>query len=60
MVSTGSACTAMLIEPSHVITAMHGLEAARESVRFSFGRNNTLTEVADVVQEVTRSYHNLR
>lgn len=60
MVSTGSACTAMLIEPSHVITAMHGLEAARESIRFSFGRNNTVTEVTNVVQEVTRIYHSLK
>lgn len=60
MVSTGSACTAMVIEPSHVIAAMHGLEAAKESIRFSFGRNNTVTEVADVVYEITRIYNHLK
>lgn len=39
LVSSGSACTAGSIEPSHVLTAMYGEGAPqlRNSVRFSFG-----------------------
>lgn len=38
-VSSGSACSAGSLEPSHVLTAMHGEGSAklRNSVRFSFG-----------------------
>lgn len=38
-VSSGSACTAGSLDPSHVLTAMYGKGAAalRNSVRFSFG-----------------------
>lgn len=38
-VSSGSACTAGSIDPSHVLTAMYGENSAklRNSVRFSFG-----------------------
>ncbi|KZE40043.1 cysteine desulfurase NifS [Bhargavaea cecembensis] len=38
-VSSGSACTAGSIDPSHVLVAMHGesAEELRNSVRFSFG-----------------------
>lgn len=41
--SSGSACTAGSIEPSHVLTAMYGKghERTRNSVRFSFGSNHT-------------------
>jgi cysteine desulfurase len=46
-ISTGSACTAGNVEPSHVLEAMYGKEhpAIRESVRISFGLGNTATEV---------------
>ncbi|GEB28598.1 cysteine desulfurase family protein [Enterococcus casseliflavus] len=46
-ISTGSACTAGNVEPSHVLEAMVGKEhpAIRESVRVSFGYGNTLAEI---------------
>ena len=45
-VSTGSACSAGAVNPSHVLTAM-GLEEGRvkSAVRFSFGKYNTAEEV---------------
>lgn len=47
-ISTGSACTAGNIEPSHVLTAMYGKdsEAIHESIRVSFGFGNTAEDVA--------------
>ncbi|WP_046173913.1 cysteine desulfurase family protein [Domibacillus indicus] len=46
-VSSGSACTAGSIEPSHVLTAMFGRESEklRSSIRFSFGLNNTAEQI---------------
>lgn len=46
-VSSGSACTAGSIEPSHVLVAMFGKESERtkNSIRFSFGLNNTTEEI---------------
>ncbi|MCP3762639.1 cysteine desulfurase [Domibacillus sp. A3M-37] len=45
--SSGSACTAGSIEPSHVLTAMFGAdsEKLRSSIRFSFGLNNTKEQI---------------
>ncbi|OES44282.1 cysteine desulfurase family protein [Domibacillus iocasae] len=45
--SSGSACTAGSIEPSHVLTAMFGTdsEKLRSSIRFSFGLNNTKEQI---------------
>ncbi|MGD6795719.1 cysteine desulfurase family protein [Metabacillus indicus] len=45
-VSSGSACTAGSIEPSHVLTAMYGdHERTKASIRFSFGYGNTLDQI---------------
>ncbi|RJS58810.1 cysteine desulfurase family protein [Bacillus sp. PK3_68] len=52
-VSSGSACTAGSIQPSHVLVAMHGEDAMRSmsSIRFSFGRENTLEDVRIAANE---------
>ena len=47
--STGSACTAGVAQPSHVLLAMGADEAvARGSLRFSFGHTSTAADVAAV------------
>ena len=47
--STGSACTAGVARPSHVLLAMGADEArARGSLRFSFGASSTGADVAAV------------
>ncbi|HSE33728.1 MAG TPA: cysteine desulfurase family protein [Pyrinomonadaceae bacterium] len=53
-VSTGSACSSGTLEPSPVIRAL-GLNAeeARGSIRFSFGKDNTIEDV-DYTVEVLR------
>jgi cysteine desulfurase len=45
--SSGSACTAGSIEPSHVLVAMFGKNSERlhNSIRFSFGIANTMEQV---------------
>ncbi len=48
--STGSACTAGVAQPSHVLLAMGADEAiARGSLRFSFGHTSTEADVEQVV-----------
>ena len=47
--SSGSACSAGSLEPSHVVRALGlGQEAANALVRFSLGRHSTLAEVEHV------------
>lgn len=55
--AAGSACTAGSLEPSHVLQAMYGADDPRinETLRFSFGRYNTLEEIetlADKLAEI--------
>ncbi|GGB28617.1 putative cysteine desulfurase IscS 1 [Lentibacillus populi] len=52
--SSGSACTAGSIEPSHVLSAMFGSENERtkNSIRFSFGAFNTTENVSEAAQRV--------
>ena len=50
--SAGSACSAGTIEPSPVLVAMFGEEAneIEHTVRFSFGEENTVAEIEQVVE----------
>lgn len=54
--SSGSACTAGSIDPSHVLVAMVGKDSERlqSSIRFSFGLNNTEEQVKRVAQETAK------
>ncbi len=59
-VSSGSACTAGTVDPSHVLVALFGEEhpAIQETVRISFGLGNTFEEIEQagekIVEIVTR------
>lgn len=54
--SSGSACTAGSIDPSHVLVAMFGENTPelRNSVRFSFGLNNTEQQVIDAATKISK------
>lgn len=61
-ISSGSACTAGSIEPSHVLTAMYGQsDRTKQSVRISFGLGNTVddvTRLAERLHEVVSTFMN--
>jgi cysteine desulfurase len=59
--STGAACSAGAVEPSHVLTAI-GLapEDARASLRFSLGHQTTAEEIDYVLDVVPRAVEKLR
>jgi cysteine desulfurase len=49
--STGSACTAGALEPSHVLAAMgYAADVARGALRLTLGRDNSETDVARAVE----------
>ncbi|MFF0148696.1 cysteine desulfurase [Amycolatopsis sulphurea] len=51
--STGSACTAGVAQPSHVLLAMGAdAAAARGSLRFSLGHTSTLDDVKTLAREI--------
>ncbi len=55
--SSGAACSAGSVEPSHVIRAMgYDERCARALIRFSFGRDNTPEEVQTALEVLTRIY----
>jgi len=60
-VSSGSACSSGSLEPSHVLLAL-GLpeELAHGSIRFSFGKHNTMEEVDFAVDVIKESVQRLR
>ncbi|WP_419956075.1 cysteine desulfurase family protein [Neobacillus niacini] len=61
-VSSGSACTAGSIEPSHVLVAMFGKESDRliNSIRFSFGFNTTEDQIIKTANETARIVFRLK
>ncbi|MBQ9081685.1 MAG: cysteine desulfurase [Clostridia bacterium] len=60
-VSAGSACASGSIEPSHVLTAMGlGLERAKSSLRFTFGKDNTKEQVEYTVKALKALVDELR
>ena len=51
--STGSACSAGVPQPSHVLLAMgHDVEKARSSLRFSLGHTSTQADVDALVEAI--------
>jgi cysteine desulfurase len=60
-VSTGSACFSRSLEASHVITGIGGdHERAHGSIRFTFGRYNTMEDVDAVVRALAEIVKELR
>ncbi|MGD6832113.1 cysteine desulfurase family protein [Sutcliffiella halmapala] len=55
-VSSGSACTAGSIDPSHVLVAMFGKDSDRiaSSIRFSFGLGNTKEDIVYAAEETAK------
>lgn len=55
-VSNGSACTAAVVEPSHVLLAMDASDDdAFASIRFSLGRFNTREEIQKVIHTINKT-----
>lgn len=59
-VAAGSACASASIKPSHVLTAM-GLDerAAKECIRFSFGKENTKAQIDYAVDKIVQTVKQL-
>ena len=59
--SSGSACSSGSLEPSHVLLATGlPIEIAHGSIRFSFGKHNTMEEVDYTVNELKKIVNKLR
>ena len=54
--SSGSACTAGTVDPSHVLVAMYGKESDQivNSIRFSFGITNSEQQIEKVGEEIAK------
>lgn len=60
-VNTGSACFSRSLESSHVIMGIGGdHERAHGSIRFTFGRYNTVQEIDDIVSVLAEIVKELR
>ena len=60
--SSGSACTAGTIEPSHVLKAMYGFKSDRmdNSLRFSFGTANNEENVVEAAKIIANTVKKLK
>jgi cysteine desulfurase len=60
-VSSGSACLAHALAPSHVIQAMtQSIAKAKEAVRFSLSHKNTEKEINEVSKKVIEGVSRLK
>jgi cysteine desulfurase len=61
-VSSGSACTAGSVEPSHVLVAMFGKDSERliNSIRFSFGFTTTDEQIVKAAEETAKIVSRLK
>lgn len=60
-ISSGSACTSVNPEPSHVLMALGlSIDEARSSLRFGVGRFNSLDEMDQAAQQVEQAVTQLR
>ncbi len=60
-ISTGSACTTQIVEPSHVLLALgHDENRAHSSIRIGLGRFNTKEEIDFCVEKITNSVESLK
>ncbi len=60
-VSSGSACSSGSLDPSHVLLAMGvPIEVSHGSIRFSFGKHNTMEEVDYTVEKLKQTISRLR
>jgi cysteine desulfurase len=59
--SSGSACSAGSLQPSHVIEAMHkDDERVNSAIRFSFGLGNTVEQIEQVARKTAEIIHRMR
>lgn len=60
--SSGSACTAGSVEPSHVLVAMYGEKDPKitNSIRFSFGLHQTDAELTEAANRIGKIIHRLK
>lgn len=59
--STGSACSSGSIASSHVLSAMNfPKEEINQSIRFSFGRFNTIDEINNAIEIISEVYYRLK
>ena len=60
-VSSGSACSSGSLDPSHVLLAMGvPIEVSHGSIRFSFGKHNTVEEADYAVEKLAQTIGRLR